>query len=77
MVKIILSVIEVLACIFLIGTVLLQQGQDQGLSGAISGGSADTFFGKHKSRGMDAMLHKATIVVAVAFVVLALVMNCL
>lgn len=74
--KTVLSVIEVLACIFLIVTVLLQSSQEQGLSGAITGG-AETFFGKNKARGMDAILHKITIGVAILFVVLAFVMNCL
>ena len=48
-VEILLTVLQVIACIGLIATVLLQSGKSAGLSGAITGG-AETFFGK---KGMD------------------------
>ena len=73
---IVLSVIEVLACLFLIVTILLQSGASQGLSGAISGG-AETFFGSNKARGMQAVLAKLTTVVGIIFVVLAVALNLL
>ncbi|WP_173915684.1 preprotein translocase subunit SecG [Halobacillus sp. Marseille-Q1614] len=56
--------------IVLIILVLLQSGKSAGLSGAISGG-AEQLFGKQKARGIDAVLHKATIVTGVLFFVLA------
>ncbi len=52
----------------LIVVVLLQQGKQSGLSGAVAGG-AETFFGKNKGRTVDAILKKATGVVAVLFIV--------
>lgn len=55
----------------LIVVVLLQSGKSAGLSGAISGG-AEQLFGKQKARGMDLVLHRVTIVLAVLFFVLAL-----
>ncbi|HWL11527.1 MAG TPA: preprotein translocase subunit SecG [Ureibacillus sp.] len=55
----------------LIVIVLLQSGKSQGLSGAISGG-AEQLFGKQKARGMDLILHRITIVLAVLFFILAL-----
>ena len=55
----------------LIAIVLLQSGKSQGLSGAISGG-AEQLFGKQKARGMDLILHRITIVLAVLFFILAL-----
>lgn len=73
---IVLSVIEVLACLFLIVTILLQSGSSQGLSGAIAGG-AETFFGSNKARGMQAVLSKLTTAVAILFVVLAVALNLL
>ena len=73
---IVLSVIEVLACLFLIVTILLQSGASQGLSGAITGG-AETFFGANKARGMQAVLAKLTTVVGIIFVVLAVALNLL
>ena len=71
-----LSVIEVLACLFLIVTVLLQEGTSQGLSGTISGG-AETFFGSKKGYGMQSTLNRITGVVAVIFVVVAVALNLL
>ena len=62
----------ILLSVFLIIVVLLQESKSAGLSGAIAGG-ADTFFGKHKGRTMEAKLEKATRFVAIIFFVLTLV----
>ncbi|SDC27655.1 preprotein translocase subunit SecG [Pelagirhabdus alkalitolerans] len=59
----------IIVSIALITLIVLQSGKSQGLSGAISGG-AEQLFGKKKARGLDAVLQKATIVVAVLFFVL-------
>ena len=64
----VLLIIDTLA---LIAAVLLQSGKSAGLSGAISGG-AEQLFGKQKARGMDLVLHRITIVLAVLFFGLAL-----
>jgi len=64
-------VLLVIVSIALIAVVLLQQGKSAGLSGAISGG-AEQLFGKQKARGIDALLVKLTVVLAVLFFVLAI-----
>ena len=74
MIKIVLTVIQVLLAIFLIAVVLLQEGKTAGLSGAISGG-ADTFLSKNKAKSLDAKLARWTKWVAIAFVVLTLVIS--
>ncbi|EKN67750.1 protein translocase, SecG subunit [Schinkia azotoformans MEV2011] len=61
----------IIVSIGLVLVVLLQSGKSAGLSGAISGG-AEQLFGKQKARGMDAVLQKITIVLAVLFFVLAI-----
>jgi preprotein translocase subunit SecG len=61
----------VIVCIALIAVVLLQSGRSAGLSGAITGG-AEQLFGKQKARGIDAVLHRVTIVLAVLFFVLTI-----
>ncbi|KYD08103.1 preprotein translocase subunit SecG [Heyndrickxia sporothermodurans] len=61
----------VIDAIALIIVVLLQSGKSAGLSGAISGG-AEQLFGKQKARGMDLVLHRITVVLAVLFIILAL-----
>jgi preprotein translocase subunit SecG len=69
-----LTIIQLLACLFLIAVVLLQSGKRSGLSGAIAGG-ADTFMTKTKAKSMDAKLAKWTKWVALLFAVLTLVLN--
>lgn len=61
----------VIVALALIALVLLQQGKSAGLSGAISGG-AEQLFGKQKARGIDAVLHRMTIVLSVLFFILTL-----
>ena len=60
----------VIVSIGLILVVLLQSGKSAGLSGAISGG-AEALFGKQKARGLDLILHRITVVLAVLFIILA------
>ncbi|KWW20788.1 MULTISPECIES: preprotein translocase subunit SecG [Bacillaceae] len=61
----------VIVSIALIVTVLLQSGKSAGLSGAIAGG-AEQLFGKQKARGLDLILHRATVVLAILFFALTL-----
>jgi preprotein translocase subunit SecG len=68
------SILLILSSISLIALVLLQSGKSAGLSGAISGG-AEQLFGKQKARGIDAVLHKATIVSAVLFFIFAIAVS--
>lgn len=67
----ILLTLLVIVSIGLIVVVLLQSGKSAGLSGAISGG-AEQLFGKQKARGIDLVLHRITVVLAVLFFVLAI-----
>lgn len=70
----ILMVLLIITCISLIAVVLLQSGKSAGLSGAISGG-AEQLFGKQKARGLDLILHRITIVLAVLFFVLTIAVS--
>lgn len=65
---ILITILQVIAAVGLIATVLLQSGKSAGLSGAITGG-AETFFGK---KGMDDKFSTWSKVFAVAFMVLTL-----
>ncbi len=67
----VLVTLLVIVSIALIVVVLLQTGKSTGLSGAISGG-AEQLFGKQKARGIDLVLHRVTIVLAVLFFGLAI-----
>jgi len=69
--KSILIVLLLITAVALIAAVLLQPGQSAGISGAISGG-AEQLFGKQKARGLELVLHRVTVVLAVLFFVLTL-----
>lgn len=71
MLKIILTVIQVLFSIGIITTILLQSGRASGLSGAIAGG-AQSLLGKKK--GLDEFLNKLSIVFATGFLLLSLLL---
>ena len=68
--EIVLGIILLLAAIFLVVAVLLQQGSD-GVSAAVTG-SADTYFGKTKGRTRDKVLSKLTMIVGICFVVVVI-----
>ena len=72
--KIILTVIYAIDCIALTVVVLMQEGKQAGLTGAISG-ATETYWGKNKGRSMEGGLELATRILAVVFVVLSLILN--
>ena len=69
----ILTILFVIDCIALTVVVLMQEGKSQGL-GAIAG-AADTYWGKNKGRSMEGGLVKATTVMGVLILELAVVLN--
>lgn len=71
--RVILTVLFILDCIALVIVVLMQEGKAAGL-GAISG-AAETYWGKNKGRSMEGILVKLTKVLAVAFILFAVVLN--
>ena len=71
--KLVLTIVQVLAALFLTFVVLAQSGKSAGLSGAIAGG-ADTFLSKNTAKSWDAKLAKWTKWVAIGFMILTLVL---
>ncbi|MBR0464233.1 MAG: preprotein translocase subunit SecG [Clostridia bacterium] len=69
---VIIQILLIICALVLIVSVLLQQGNTQGL-GAISGG-AETFLGKNKAKSYEGKLELATKASAIVFVVLAIVL---
>ncbi len=67
-------VLHVLACLFLIGVVLLQQGRGQDLASAFGGGGTQTAFGP---RGSATVLSRATAILAGVFMVTSLTLSLL
>ena len=69
-----LLLVYILVCCVLTVIVLMQEGKQAGLTGAISG-AAETYWGKNKGRSMEGGLELATRILAVVFVVLSLILN--
>ena len=67
----VLLIILLLSAAFIVVAVLLQKSSEDGLSGAIAGGS-DTFYGRDKSSHTDRALYKWTIIAAAVFMVAVL-----
>jgi preprotein translocase subunit SecG len=67
-------VLHVIACLFLIGVVLLQQGKGQDLASAFGGGGTQTAFGP---RGSANVLTRATTILAGVFMVTSLALTIL
>ena len=70
--EIVLGIVLIITSLALVTIVLLQEGRQAGLSGAIAGG-AETFLGKGKSKTVEQKLVKITKVLAIVFFVLSLV----
>jgi preprotein translocase subunit SecG len=67
-------VLHVVACLFLIGVVLLQEGKNQDLASAFGGGGSQTAFGP---RGQANVLSRATTILAGVFMVTSLSLSLL
>ena len=73
-VKIILTVLEVLASVSLVLVVLFQSGKESGLSGTIAGNS-DSYMNKSNMANLDKKLASATKWIGLAWVVLTLALS--
>lgn len=69
----ILTIVFLIVCIALTVLVLMQEGKSAGL-GAISG-AAESYWGKNKGRSMEGALVKITRWLAIAFMVIAMILN--
>ena len=71
--RVVINIIFILVCVALTVLVLMQEAKSAGL-GSISG-AAETYWGRNKGRSMEGMLVKITKILAVFFMLLAVVLN--
>ena len=71
--RIVLTIIFILVSVVLAAIVLMQEGKSAGL-GVISG-AADTYWGKNKGRSIEGKLEKITKILALAFMLFAILLN--
>ncbi|MCD7716042.1 MAG: preprotein translocase subunit SecG [Lachnospiraceae bacterium] len=72
-IRIILTVLFILVCIVMTVLVLAQQGKEEGL-GSI-GGMSNSYWSQNKSRSMEGNIVKITKWLAVAFILIAVILN--
>ena len=72
--EIVLTILEVIASIALIATVLFQSGKEAGLSGALTG-NTDSYLNKSGAAGLDKLLAKSTKWIALVWLVLTLILS--
>ena len=73
-IEIIFAILLILACVFIVLVVLMQESK-QGMSNVISGGSSDNYFQKNSGRTKEAKLARATKIAAVILFVVAIAVN--
>lgn len=70
----ILLIIYIIVCVSLTVIVLMQEGKQAGLTGAISG-AAESYWGKNKGRSMEGGLALATKILGALFIIISLLLN--
>ena len=73
-IKTILIIAFLVLSVVLTIIILMQEGKDSGLSGALTG-SADSYWAKNKGRSKDAVIKKVTVFLAVLYFVLAILLR--
>ena len=69
-IRIVLMVLFVLVCVVLTRIVLMQESEQNRLSGA-SSGAADTYWGKNKGRSVEGKLELFTKILGAAVIIIA------
>lgn len=73
-IEIIAAILLILACVFIIVIVLMQDTK-QGMSQTITGASADNYYQKNSGRTNEAKMNRGTKIAAITFFVIALLVN--
>ena len=71
--QVVFMIIQVVASLILIASILLQSGKSAGLSGTISGG-AEQLWGKPKGRGYEGLLSRITTIGAALFIATSIIL---
>ena len=70
----IIGVLLIVASLLLIAFVLMQSAKNSRMSGVVSGGGAETFFGKYKGKAIDKRLNRWTVILASSFAAIVLLL---
>ncbi|MBO4921683.1 MAG: preprotein translocase subunit SecG [Lachnospiraceae bacterium] len=74
--KTVLTILYLIICIAIVIIVMVQDSKGQGLAAALSGNAGNgTYWSKNKGRSKEGMLNKITILLAILFIVLSVVLS--
>lgn len=73
--KLFLTILFIIVSIILTILVLAQEGKSAGLTGTITGDGSDTYWSKNKGRSKEGALEKGTKFLALAFMLLAILLQ--
>lgn len=73
--KIILIIVDIILALGTILFVMMQRNDDQGMSGAITGGASNNFLDKNKGRTKEGKLKRMTIIFGIAFAIVTVALN--
>lgn len=73
--KTLLIAIYSIVAVLLTILTLMQSKDDAGASGTITGGGSDSFYEKNKGRTSEGKLKRFTIILAIAFIILAILLG--
>ena len=71
-----LTILYLIICVAIVILVMIQDTKSQGLGAALSGTSgSNSYWSKNKGRSKEGMLNKLTIILAIVFIVLSVVLS--
>ena len=72
-----LTIVYLLICIAIVIIVMIQDTKSEGLGAALAGSAAgkSTYWSKNKGRSKEGMLNKLTVLLAILFIVLSIVLS--
>ena len=73
--KIVLIIVDIILALGVVIFVMMQNKEDQGLSGTITGASANNFLDKNKGRTRSGMLKRLTVIFSIAFAIVTVALN--
>ena len=73
--KIFLIVVDIILALGVVILVMSQNKEDQGMSGTITGASANNFLDKNKGRTRSGMLKRLTVVFGIALAIVTVALN--
>ncbi|MBO6126860.1 MAG: preprotein translocase subunit SecG [Clostridia bacterium] len=73
--EITMGILIIIFSIVIVAIVLFQEGKEQSMGGIITGGGADSYLSKNKSRVIDAFLARWTRFIAIMMFALVILLN--